>query len=89
MQTFILKSDNKAAMKVIKAAAKEMKITLTEKKEEETDEFFYINGVRVRKGKGKLNVDKMAGSLSHIKICRNSFRITVYHNGFHACFFYG
>ncbi len=66
MQTFILESDNKAAMKVIKAAAKEMKITLTEKKEEETDEFFYINGVRVRKGKGKLNVDKMAGSLSHI-----------------------
>ena len=66
MQTYILKSDNKAAMKVIKAAAKEMKITLTEKKEEETDEFFYINGVRVRKGKGKLNVDKMAGSLSHI-----------------------
>lgn len=66
MQTYILKSDNKAAMKVIKAAAKEMKITLTEKNEEETDEFFYINGVRVRKGKGKLNVDKMAGSLSHI-----------------------
>ena len=66
MQTYILKSDNKAAMKVIKAAAKEMKITLTEKNEEETDEFFYINDVRVRKGKGKLNVDKMAGSLSHI-----------------------
>lgn len=66
MQTFILESDNKAAMKVIKAAAKEMKITLTEKTEKETDEFFYINGVRVRKGKGKLNVDKMAGSLSHI-----------------------
>ena len=66
MQTYILKSDNKAAMKVIKAAAKEMKITLSEKNEEETDEFFYINGVRVRKGKGKLNVDKMAGSLSHI-----------------------
>ena len=66
MQTYILKSDNKAAMKVIKAAAKEMKITLTEKNEEETDEFFYINGVRVRKGKGKLNIDKMAGSLSHI-----------------------
>ena len=66
MQTYILKSDNKAAMKVIKAAAKEMKITLSEKNEEETDEFFYINGVRVRKGKGKLNIDKMAGSLSHI-----------------------
>ena len=66
MQTYILKSDNKAAMKAIKAVAKEMKITVTEKIEEETDEFFYINGVRVRKGKGKLNVDKMAGSLSHI-----------------------
>jgi hypothetical protein len=66
MQTFILESDNKAAMKVIKAAAKEMKITLTEKTEEETSEYYYINGVRVRRGKGKLDVEKNAGSLSHI-----------------------
>jgi hypothetical protein len=67
MQILTIASDNKNSLKAIKAFAKEQSdVTITVKKEQETDEFFYINGVRVRKGKGKLNVDKMAGSLSHI-----------------------
>ncbi len=67
MQTLTISSDNKNSLKAIKAFAKEQAdVVITVKKEEETDEFFYINGVRVRKAKGKFNVDKMAGSLSHI-----------------------
>ena len=81
MQTLILESDNKKAIKAIKAIAKEMNIKTTEKEiEEETREFFYINGVRVRKAKGILNVEKMAGSLTHLnfedpkKIRKNAWR---------------
>ena len=67
MESITLTSKSKSALKAIKAIAKEMPdISISEKTEEETDEFYYINGVRVRRGKGKLDVEKNAGSLSDI-----------------------
>jgi hypothetical protein len=67
MQILTIASDNKNSLKAIKAFAKEQSdVTITVKKEEETDEFFYLKGVRVTKAKGKLDIDKLAGSLSHI-----------------------
>ena len=70
MQSITLTSTSKSALKAIKAIAKEMpNISIAENVEnveKETDEFFYIKGVRVRKAKGKLDVEKNAGSLSDI-----------------------
>jgi hypothetical protein len=67
MFSIILTSTKESAIKAIKLVAKEIgDITISETNEEETDEYFYINGVRIRKAKGKLDVEKMAGSLSHI-----------------------
>ena len=67
MESITLTSKSKSALKAIKAIAKEMPdISISEQTEEETDEFYYIKGVRVRRGKGKLNVEKNAGSLSDI-----------------------
>ncbi len=76
MQTFILESDNKAAMKVIKAAAKEMKITLTEKTEldDGNNDFYYVNGVRIRKAKGKLDIEKISGSFPNLDIDPKTYR---------------
>jgi hypothetical protein len=67
MFSITLTSSKKSAIKAIKLVAKEMgDITISETNEEETDEYFYIKGVRIKKGKGKLDVEKNAGSLSHI-----------------------
>jgi hypothetical protein len=67
MQTLILESDNKKALKAIKVIAEEMNIKTTEKKtEQETEDYYYWKGVKIRKAKGKLDVKKMAGSLSDI-----------------------
>jgi hypothetical protein len=67
MFSITLTSTKESAIKAIKLVAKEIgDITISETNEEETDEYFYINGVRIRKAKGKLDVEKMAGSFSHI-----------------------
>ena len=67
MQTLILESDNKKALKAIKAIAEEMNIKTTEKKaEKETDDYYYWKGVKVRKAKGKLDIKALSGSLSDI-----------------------
>jgi hypothetical protein len=67
MFSITLTSTKKSAIKAIKLVAKEMgNITISETNEEESAEYTYINGVRIRKAKGKLDVEKMAGSLSHI-----------------------
>jgi hypothetical protein len=67
MQTLILESDNKKALKAIKAIAEEMNIKTTEKKTEaETDDYYYWKGVKVKKAKGKLDIKALSGSLSDI-----------------------
>jgi hypothetical protein len=69
MESITLTSKSKSALKAIKAIAKEMpNISITEKSLEDDgdSDFYYINGVRVRRGKGKLDVEKNAGSLSNI-----------------------
>ncbi len=75
MQTLIISSKNKKSLKAIKTFAKELDdVTITVKDEEETDEFFYINGVRVRKGKGKLDIEKLAGSFPNLGMNPKTFR---------------
>jgi hypothetical protein len=75
MQTLTITSDNKNSLKAIKAFAKEQSdVTITIKKEEETDEFFYLKGVRVRKAKGKLDIDKLAGSFPNFDMDPQTFR---------------
>jgi hypothetical protein len=67
MEILTIASNNKNSLKAIKAFAKEQSdVTISIKKEEETDEYLYLKGVRVTKAKGKLDIDKLAGSLSHI-----------------------
>jgi hypothetical protein len=75
MQTLTITSDNKNSLKAIKAFAKEQSdVTITVKNEKETDEYFYLKGVRVRKAKGKLDIDKLAGSFPNIDLDPKTFR---------------
>ena len=78
MQSITLTSTSKSALKAIKAIAKEMpNISIAENVEifeKETDEFFYIKGVRVRKAKGKLDIDKMAGSFPNLNMEPKTYR---------------
>jgi hypothetical protein len=75
MQTLTITSDNKNSLKAIKAFAKEQSdVTITVKKEEETDEYFYLKGVRVRKAKGKLDIEKISGSIPNLNMDPKTFR---------------
>ena len=78
MESITLTSNSKSALKAIKAIAKEMpNISITENVEnveKETDEFFYIKGVRVRKAKGKLDIEKLSGSFPNLNMDPKTYR---------------
>jgi hypothetical protein len=75
MESITLTSNSKSALKAIKAIAKEMpNISILEKTEVETDEYYYLKGVRVRKAKGKLNIEKLSGSIPNIDMDPKTFR---------------
>jgi hypothetical protein len=74
MQTLIFTSDNKKALAAIKDFAKELDVEVTEKNTEETDEFYYWKGVKVRKAKGELDIKKMSGSIPNINMDPETFR---------------
>jgi hypothetical protein len=75
MQTLILESDNKKALKAIKAIAQEMNIKTTEKKtEQETEDYYYWKGVKIRKAKGKLDLKALSGSIPNIDMDPETFR---------------
>ena len=75
MQTLILESDNKKALKAIKVIAEEMNIKTTEKKtEQETEDYYYWKGVKIRKAKGKLDIKALSGSIPNIDMDPETFR---------------
>jgi hypothetical protein len=75
MESITLTSNSKSALKAIKAIAKEMpNISISEKAEVETDDYYYLKGVRVRKAKGKLDIQKLSGSIPNIDMDPKTFR---------------
>jgi hypothetical protein len=75
MESITLTSNSKSALKAIKAIAKEMpNISISEKKEVETDEYYYLKGVRVTKAKGKLDIEKLSGSIPNMDMDPKTFR---------------
>lgn len=75
MTTLILEPDNQAKVEAIKAFAKEMDIKIIEKEaEQETEDYFYLKGVKVRKAKGKIDLEKMSGSIPNIDMDPETFR---------------
>jgi hypothetical protein len=75
MESITLTSNSKNALKAIKAIAKEMpNISISEKLKEETDEYYYLKGVRVTKAKGNLNIEKLSGSYPNIDMNPKTFR---------------
>lgn len=76
MESITLTSNSKSALKAIKAIAKEMpNISISEKTEEDDGSSdFYIKGVKVRKPKGKLDIDKLSGSFPNMDMDPKTFR---------------
>lgn len=67
MQTLILKSENEKALAAINALAKVLKIE-SNFDEEDDENFSLTKGVKMQKGKGKFNVQKLAGSLTDMNV---------------------
>jgi hypothetical protein len=77
MESITLTSKSKSALKAIKAIAKEMPdITISEQTQADdgNSDFYYINGVRVRKAKGKLDIEKLSGIFPNMNMDPKTFR---------------
>lgn len=75
MESITLTSNSKSALKAIKAIAKQMpNISISENTEVETDEYYYLRGVKVTKAKGKLDIEKLSGSFPNMDMDPKTFR---------------
>ena len=68
MQTLILKSDNREALKAIKALAKVLDIESSIKSANEQQDFEMGKGVKIVKAKRKFNPKEMAGTLTDLNL---------------------
>lgn len=68
MQTLILKSDNKEALKAIKTLAEVLDIESSIKSNKEQEGFKVVKGVKITKAKRKFNPKEMAGSLTDLRL---------------------
>lgn len=68
MQTLILKSDNREALKAIKALAEVLDIRSSIKSGNEKQDFELVKGVKIVKAKKKFNPKEMAGTLTDLNL---------------------